>query len=167
MCNGTEVLSMVGAGATALGQVSQGNASASFGRAQEHLAEADALYTEDAARHQAELILRAAQRQKGAARAATGASGARIDEFALAAEDEIEQLSQEDAAMTILSGQRQGRSIRYGGTMARLAGENERSASLFRAGGSLMEGLSGWKGAKSGSGLGPTKTVPIYENPEY
>lgn len=174
MCTGFESFSMpslttvmgaVGSGAQALGHLAGGRAAASFGRAQQDLAEADALYVEDAAQQQAQKILRAAQRQKSAARAATAASGVRLDEFALAPETEIETLAQEDAAMTILSGKRQGRSIRYGGAMANAAGQNERSASLFRAGNSLLQGLSGWKGAKGG--VGDTKTVPVYENPEY
>jgi hypothetical protein len=160
MCLGAESLSMgtsmmgaVGAGTTALGHLAQGNASAATGRAHQDLAEADALYAEDAA----EKILRAARRQKSAARAATAASGVRLDEFSTGAEAEIDELSMQDAAMTILSGKRQGRAIRYGGTMARMAGENERSGSLFRAGREVMQGYAGWKGAKAKT------TAPFYD----
>jgi uncharacterized protein YcaQ len=151
------------------GQRAGGAAAKAYGAAQDVMAQHDAAGEEDAARAMVEKILRAAKKQKGAARAATAASGVRIDEFALAPEQEIEELAQEDAAMTILSGKRRADSIRLSGRMARLAGGNEAAAAdiranttLFQGADAALRGLSGWKGAQ-----GALKTVPIYENPEY
>lgn len=138
MCTGAEALMM---GGTVLSGMSR-NAQ---GQGQQYLAEADALYELDAAQQQAEKIQRAARRQKSSARAATAASGARVDEFALAAETEIDALANEDAAMTILSGERRARSLRASGQAARAAGRNEMMGSLFQAGG---QAYSNWKGAK-------------------
>ncbi len=148
MCTGAEGLMM---GGQALGGLSRSLA----GSAQADLAEADALYEIDAAAQQAQKIQRAARRQKGTARAATAASGARIDEFALAPETEIDALANEDAAMTILSGERRARALRFSGQAAKRAGRNEMTASLFSAG---AQGYSNWKGAKKA-----VKTEPFYD----
>ncbi len=141
MCTGAEALMMTG-------QVAGGLARSAYGDAQASLARADAMYEMDAASQQAQQILRAARRQKGAARAATGASGARIDEFSMGAEQEIEQLAQEDAAMTILSGKRKARGLEFSGAAAKRAGKAELAGSLFSA---ASTGYSGWKGAKTGT----------------
>jgi len=146
MCTGAEMLMMGG-------QVAGGLAQQAHGSAQRSLAEADALYEKDVAQQQAEKIMRAARREKGAARAATAASGARIDEFALAPETEIDILSREDAAMAILSGDRRARTLRYSGDMAKAAGNAAMSESLFRAG---VTGFKGWKGGKK-------TTQPFYD----
>lgn len=140
MCTGAEGLML---GGTVLGGLTRD----AQGQGQQYLAEADALYELDAAKQQAEKIQRAARRQKGAARAATAASGARIDEFALSTETEIDALANEDAAMTILGGDRRARSLRASGRAARAAGRNDMMGSLFQAGG---QAYGNWKGAKQG-----------------
>lgn len=139
MCTGAEAMMMTG-------QVAGGLARSAYGDAQNSLARADAMYEMDAASQQAQQIMRAARRQKGAARAATAASGARIDEFSMGAEQEIEQLAQEDAAMTILSGKRKARGLEFSGAAAKRAGKAELAGSLFSA---ASTGYSGWKGAKA------------------
>ncbi len=148
MCTGAEGLMMTG-------QVLGGLSRNAQGSAQADLAEADALYEIDAAQQQAEKIQRAARRERGAARAATGASGARIDEFALEPETEIDALAGEDAAMSILSGERRARSLRFSGAAAKRAGRNDLTASLFRAAGT---GFDGWKNARK-----PVTTAPFYD----
>ena len=160
-----------GANATSSAQRADGAASMAYGITREAMALQDANQEEDAAKALAEKILRAAHKQKGAARAATAASGVRLDEFAAAPEEEIERLAQEDAAMTILSGKRTADSIRRGGAMARLAGENELAASgtranttMFQGAAAAARGIAGWRGT---TGSSNAKTVPIYENPEY
>lgn len=138
MCTGAEMMMMGG-------QVAGGLSRSAQGDAENSLARADAAYERDASQQQAEKILRAARRQKGTARAATGASGARIDEFSLGAEQEIDTLANEDAAMTILTGKRRANSLEFAGASAKRAGRNALSASLFSA---SQTGYDGWKGAK-------------------
>lgn len=104
----------------------------------------------DTAQAQAERILRATERQRGAARAATAASGAAIDEFALGTEREILAAGETDAAMTILTGERRARSLNHQAEMREAAG-------LFAMGSSLFDAAStikGWKGIKGVPGAG-------------
>lgn len=138
MCTGAEMLMMGGT-------VAGGLASADQGKAQNALARLDAAYERDAATQQADRILRAARTQKGTARANTAASGARLDEFSLGAEHEIDMLANQDAAMTILTGKRRAQSMELSGQNAKRAGENKLMGSLFSAG---SQGYSNWKGAK-------------------
>lgn len=138
MCTGAEMLMMGGT-------VAGGLASAEQGKTQNELARVDAAYERDAATQQADRILRAARTQKGAARAATAASGARLDEFSLGVEQEIDTLANQDAAMTILTGKRRAESTELAGRQAKKAGENKFAASLF---GAASQGYSNWKGAK-------------------
>jgi hypothetical protein len=147
MCTGAEALMMSG---TAMG----GFASMEQGKTQNVLAQVDAAYERDGATQQAERILRAARSQKGAARAATGASGARMDEFSLGPEQEIDMLANQDAAMTILTGNRRARTMEMSGRVAERAGANKFTASLFSAG---NQGYSNWKGAKK------RETLPFYD----
>jgi hypothetical protein len=139
MCTGAESMQMAGQAAGGYSRMVQG-------KSQQSLANADALYEKDAAQQQAEKILRAGAKQKSAARAATGASGARIDEFSMGAEQEIDALAGEDAAMTILSGDRRARSLRFSGESAARAGRNDFKTSLFKT---ANDGYSNWKGAKT------------------
>ncbi|WP_439587492.1 hypothetical protein [Hydrogenophaga sp.] len=148
MCTGAEMLMM---GGTAMG----GFASSEQGKTQNALAQVDAAYERDAATQQADRILRAARTQKGAARAATAASGARLDEFSLGAEHEIDTLANQDAAMTILTGGRRAGTMERSGRMAKKAGDNKLNASLFRTG---AQGYSNWKGAKKAA-----TTQPFYD----
>ena len=138
MCTGAEMLMMTGTAAGGLASYEQG-------KTQNVLSQVDAAYERDAATQQADRILRAARTQKGAARAATAASGARIDEFSLGVEQEIDMLANQDAAMTILTGKRRSDTIQRSGAMAQKAGANKFNASLFSTG---AQGYSNWKGAK-------------------
>lgn len=147
MCTGFEMISMTGGQTLQLGgQLAGGIARMAEGDAQASLYEADAMRERDAATEQAAKIQRAARRQKGAARAATAASGARIDEFSVGVEDEIEQLGAQDAAMTILGGNRRGSTLEMAGKMQRNSARGDASASLFTSG---AQAYTNWKGAKS------------------
>jgi len=138
------------------GQVLGGLSSKAMGDARASLARADAYYERDAAEQEAKAIMRAARRQKGAARAATAASGARVDEFSLVAESEIDQLAAQDASMTILTGRRRARSLEFGGDAAKRGGEGALYGSLFTAGATAY---SNWKGS-----VGPVRrTEPFYD----
>lgn len=130
---------------TMAGQLAGGLASAEMGKTQNVLAQVDAAYERDAAEQQATRVRREVIRQKGAARAATAASGARLDEFSLGPEQEIDLLGAQDAEMLILSGKRRSDSILRGGRVARRAGDGRLAASLFSASGTAY---SNWKGAK-------------------
>jgi len=98
----------------------------------------------DAAQSQAEKIMRAANRQRGAARAATAASGAAIDEFALGVEKEILTAGETDAAMTVLTGERRARALSLAAEAREAAGQGALVSSLFDA---AQAGFKGWKGA--------------------
>ena len=141
MCTGMESLTLgqqIQMGGTALGGVSQ----YLYHDAQATQAKADAVTTRDAAAAQAERILRATDRERGRARAATAASGAQIDDAALRVEADITRAGETDAAMTILSGERQARSSEIGARMQRASGLSAISSSAISA------AYSGWKGAK-------------------
>ncbi len=126
------------------GNLLQGYSAMQSGRAQNDMARADAKATEDAAAQDAKRILRETARRKGAARAATAASGTRLDEFALGVEQEIDQAGQTDAAMTILGGKRRADALR-------LQGKYAKSAGMGQFGGSLIAGAyqtGNWRGTK-------------------
>jgi hypothetical protein len=92
----------------------------------------------------AKRILRETARRKGAARAATAASGTRLDEFSLGVEQEIDEAGETDAAMTKLGGKRRGDALR-------LQGKYAQSAGMGQFGGSLITGAyqaGNWRGTK-------------------
>lgn len=105
--------------------------------------EQEALNERDAAKQHAENLVRARRKRVGEARAATAASGTALDEFASINTDEIELLGGYDEQMTLLEGQRRGRSLTAGNRAAE-------SAAAFNGIGSLMTtGYQvGWKGKK-------------------
>lgn len=138
MCTGGEML-------TIGGQIGGGLAKKTYGESQDTLAQADANYTRDAGAQQAERIMRAARKEKSAARAATAASGARIDEFSTINEQAIDTGAGMDAAMAVLSGQRRARTTELSGQMSRDAGSSDLVGSMFSAGSTAWKG---WKGPK-------------------
>jgi outer membrane murein-binding lipoprotein Lpp len=121
----------------------QGASSLLYGRAQMNMARADARAERDAAQSEAEQIMRAARSRAGAARAATAASGTRVDDWALGVEQEILTAGETDAANTILTGDRRARSILTGGRLQQASGMMGLAESLF----SGAYQMSGWKGA--------------------
>lgn len=112
--------------------------------AQARMARADASAERDAATAQARVILRATERHRGAARAATAGSGARIDAFSLANEQEILAAGETDAAMSILSGKRRSSSLQMSAGYQRAAGTSAVAETLF----STAHQMKGWKGTK-------------------
>lgn len=107
--------------------------------------DAQATAERDAGQAQAERILRATSRERGAARAQIAANGTALDEFALLNEYEIQKAGESDAAMAILTGQRRGRTLSAEAAYTRAAGRNALTTSLLRGG---RQAYSGWKGAK-------------------
>lgn len=142
MCAGPEIM-------MAAGNLMQGVSAWQHGRTAEAMARTDAMTTRDTAAQQAEVILRATGRRRAEARAATAASGARVDEFSLRNEQEILQAGETDAAMAILSGERQARELELGGKLQRKAGQSQLVGSLFGSAATL----SGWRGT-TGAGAG-------------
>lgn len=136
MCTGIEIAALAGAA------VSVGTA----GYAAKQRTEADeqnAAYEKDAAKEQAERIMRARKRQVSAARAATAASGTKLDEFSMINTNEIERLGASDEQMTLLTGERRGRSLMSG------AANDESAAKLNGIGDLLVTGYQvGWKKPK-------------------
>lgn len=103
---------------------------------------AEAAGQRDLAAQQSERILRATARQRSAARAATAASGAKIDEFSLGVEQDIQQAGEMDAANVLLGGERTARAMEQSAKLARAQGLNNASASL------LEVSYKGWKNPK-------------------
>ena len=105
--------------------------------------EQDAAYERDAAKAQAEQISRARRKQVASARAATAASGTKLDEFSEINTSDIEHAGASDEQMTLLSGQRRSASMLYG------QGNGARAAALNGVGDMLSTGYQfGWKGKK-------------------
>lgn len=135
MCAGPEQLMMAG-------NLFQGVASVAHGQTQYAQAKADAAAEMDAAKQQAGQILKATERRRGAARAATAASGTAIDEWSLGVEQDVLQAGEVDAAMTILGAKRRGDVLRESGRQARVGGVMDAGGSIFRA------AYGGWRGTK-------------------
>ena len=138
MCTGVEIAALAGAALTAGSTVYQG-------QQKRDLADEEAANARDEAAAEAEKVARATQRQASAARAATAASGTQLDEFSMINTNEIQQLGSEDQAMTILTGQRRGRSREFEGDMAYQGAKFDAIGGLVGAGG---KAYAGWKGRK-------------------
>lgn len=132
--NTATALKNIGAGLGALSSVAGG-----ISKASQANAEAAALRLEG--RQNAENILRATSQRVGAARAATAASGVKIDEFSLANENAIQRAGESDAAMTILNGRMAARSRQSQGRVALARGLGGGVESLLKL------DISNWKGA--------------------
>lgn len=141
MCFSAGTLLAMQAGSSIL----QGSMAKSSANAQAQQIDYEASTERDAAQAQAAKILRATRRERGAARAALAASGTALDDFALRNEQDIQELGESDAAMTILTGERRGRMMNAQADQTRQAGRNSLTASLLRAGGQFA---NGWKGTK-------------------
>lgn len=134
----------MGMTAMAAGTALKGFSEYQYQGTQAEMALADAAAERDAAKQQAQRIMQATQRQRGAARAATAASGARIDEWSLANEQDIEAAGETDAAMAILSGDRKARTLETSAKLHKAAGYQGAASTLF----SLTDQFKGWKGGK-------------------
>lgn len=124
------------------GQALQGLSSVDAGGANAATLAGDAASERAAATRQASLILKSAERTRGAARAATAASGARVDEFSLMNEGEIMQAGEVDASIAILTGERRARSLEQQASQQKQGGGMAALTSLFSIGSTLM---GGWK----------------------
>lgn len=141
MCFSASTMLAMQAGSSIL----QGSLANREAKTQAGMLESQALAEKDTGRAQAERILRATRRERGAARAAIAASGTALDEFALTNEREIQDIGETDAAMAILSGDRQALATRQQADAVRQSGRNQFLSGFLRAGGTYS---TGWRGAK-------------------
>lgn len=137
MCTGAEGMSLAGS-------LAGGASNYLYNRTREDMARADASSERDAAQQASKVILRATERRRAEARAATAASGARVDANALQVEQEIVQGGETDAAMTILGAERRARTLETNAKLSRAEAQFGLGSSLFEAG----YGMRGWRNAK-------------------
>lgn len=145
MCTGMEGMALAGGlqmGGTLLSGLSQYQHS----RTQADLARADAQTEREAAQRQAELIMRRTRQVQGAARAATAASGAAIDEWSMRGERDILAAGMADAEAAIISGKSRALNLE---TTARF----QDAAAIGAIGTSLFQMGTMGKGWKGGMGM--------------
>lgn len=140
----TGTMMAVSAGVSVAGQLAQGMAARRAGDMQAQMDERLARQQQDQAQQEADRIRRAGAKTKGAARAQLAASGINANQgSSVAIEDEIGTQSEQDARMTLLTGQRYADASRFAGAQARMRGKSALAASAL---GATSTGLQGWKG---------------------
>lgn len=127
------------------GTLLQGYQAKKAANAQAAQLEYEAAGERDAGQAQAERILRATSKERGAARAQIAANGTALDDFALINEHNIQEAGELDAAMAILTGERRARTLKTQAGFTRTAGSNAMTSSLLRG---AYTAMGGWKGAK-------------------
>ena len=131
------------------GQIKQGRDAKKAADAQASLDEQQAAEARASAEGEARRIRRAGGAARGETLAAVAASGIKIGEgSALDAERQVMTDYETDAAMALLTGDRQSGSLMEQARQRRRAGRDARNASLINAGTSLMSSGSKWVGAK-------------------
>ncbi|MEJ2895810.1 hypothetical protein RVU96_16775 [Bordetella avium] len=152
------------AGSTVIGglsSISQGRQEDQYQREMARQEQEQAAQERDAAVAQAEKIRRAGRQQSAAADAAFAASGVAIGEGTpVLINEQITRDSEEDAYMSILTGERRGRALDTQAALRRQAGSNARSAGIAGAFGSVLRGAASygmWGLNKGGSGLSVSK----------
>lgn len=140
MCTGMEMM--------AAGQLASGLGSLAGGIAANDQAKGQAAVETAVGQVQAGRILRETRRRVGTARAATAASGVKLDEFSTIPERDIDAAGEADAIMTMLGARNRADSARAEGRAAMLSGITKMAGTVFEA------DFSGWKGRKGGVVLG-------------
>ena len=139
MCTGAELLLVSGTGLSLLGQGMQ--MSSDQEQAEHAAAQADlqAIYTEQQAAQEADLVRRIGRDTRKAATAAYAGSGVDVNsETALAVDREIVRNTESDAIVTLLNGQRQAEALRAGAGMYREAGSDARRAGAINMAGTAL-----------------------------
>jgi len=130
-----------GGGLQAVSAIRQGNQQAAMGEFQDRQAQADASAEEQAAAISAQKVRTMTQRRRSEATAALAASGVRLG--AGGAPDQIEeaivQEGEQDALTQLITGRYRANSLRGGGRLARLSGENAQREGYIGAAGSLLQ----------------------------
>lgn len=142
MCTGMEIAMVAGTAMTTVSAVQQGNDAQAMGNYQAAQAKADAEADRGAAKVQADKIRRAGEAERGRARAALAASGASLDSASAdAIDDDIVSAYEEDALVTMYSGDNRARSRLAEGESARLAGGRAKRNATMEAAATVG---SGW-----------------------
>jgi hypothetical protein len=138
MCDPTTIL--IGSTAMqAVGQIQQGNAANSQAQYEAGQLAMSAGQEMDAAKQKAKIIRRQTEAQRSAAVAAQAASGVKIGEgSALEAERAIVTAGEEDAFMTLLTGQRRYDQLAQQAAMTRRAGVNAQYGGYMNAAGTVL-----------------------------
>lgn len=153
MCEPATIITAIGAAASALGAIQQGQAQKDTYNAQAQQALNDGAYRADAAKAHAEKFRKAGRAQQGEAKAALAASGVKLGEGTpLEIDKSISANAEEDALSAILSGKRAQSSAQQEAALLGKAGENAETSSYFSAAGSVLSAggryaTAGWKGA--------------------
>lgn len=152
MCDPITLLA-AGTAISAAGQIKGGMDARRMGKAQRALANQQADEELDSARAEAEIIRRNAESARGGAVAGQAASGVRVGEgSALDAERKVAQVGEQDALMTILTGERRARALRAGGALQAKAGSNALTSSILGAGGTLLGGFGQYQRYQTAQG---------------
>lgn len=163
MCTGVEIGLLLAAAVGTVATVAQGEATADAANAQAQQSLNEGAYRDDAAKAQAERIRRAGRAQRGEAKAALAASGAKLGEGTpLEIEKTIAERSEEDALSAILSGNRAQRSAREESDLFVKRGESARTSSYASAASTAL-GAYG----KTGGWTSTIKAKPHAQNLGY
>ncbi len=153
---GIETIALVAlAGGTALqaiGSVQQGNQQRKLAEAQAAQLDQQAAQERDAALAQAEKIRRAGRSQAAQAESAYAASGVSVGiGTPVRINEQITHDAEEDAYMTILSGNRRGQTLETESGLTRRSGKNAQQAGYMGAASSVLSGAATygkWKMSK-------------------
>lgn len=139
----------VAAGLGAASALFGGVSSYQQGKAQKKQAYADAAATQANRRLEAERIRKQTRQVQSTARAQAAENGLDVDVGAPAViNDQIAFDGEQDAWMTILTGQNEAKALQVAGKNAASAGRTALGMGLLNAGASAADGYSKWKGAR-------------------
>lgn len=143
MCDPISVTLAAATALSAGGQIMAGQNARKAGNQQYALANRQADEVLASADYEAGKIRQNAESGRGAAVAAMAASGVKVGEgSALEVERKILTVGEEDAMMTLLNAERQARSIRTEGRMAKDAGYDAQRAGFLGAAGTVLGGAA-------------------------
>jgi hypothetical protein len=145
--------SVLGAGMSIMGQAQQASQQKKMYNAQAQQVANQAAYRKDATKAQAEKIRRAGVAQRSQTQAALAASGVNINEgTALELQKDVIRNSEEDALMTLLSGERAQQSGDMEAGLLMQAGENASKNAKYGMASTVLSTAgsvaSGWKTIK-------------------
>lgn len=141
MCTGLELM----AGAQAASTLAGGFAQMQAANAQGDLLRAQGAAERDAAKAQAAEVRRQLGQARGAARAALAGAGVDVSHGTAATiDEEIARRGEQEALMTLLTGERRAREAEIAGAQARAVGRSALAQSVVGAAGSMLQGR--WRG---------------------
>jgi len=164
MCGDSINMLMMAYGVQAGGNIMAGQDARRQAGAEAAQLDQQALYERDTGKVTAEKIRKHGAAQRGAAVAAQAASGVRVGEgSALDAERQIMANTEEDAMLTLLSGDRQAEQLRYQGSLTRRAGRNAQRNSWLAASTNVLAAgyeYNRWKGRNTPIDRGYADDLP-------